>query len=80
MFFTAIMLLYRPAAPGVMPSGAAILASSFTAGIFEDFLARGEIGFMAPVFNFHLMTAAYAQLACFKYPTLWAKAENVSKL
>lgn len=76
MFFTAIMLLYRPASPGVPPSGAAILASSFSAGIFEDFLARGELGFLAPVFNFHLMTAAYAQLACYKYPSLWPIADG----
>ncbi|KAF2692172.1 hypothetical protein K458DRAFT_286823 [Lentithecium fluviatile CBS 122367] len=75
MFFTAIMLLHRPTTPGAIPSAAALLASSFSAGIFEDFLARGELGFLAPVFNFHLMTAAYAQLACFKYPLLWLKAE-----
>ncbi|KAF2185637.1 hypothetical protein K469DRAFT_665282 [Zopfia rhizophila CBS 207.26] len=75
MFFTAIMLLFRPTSPANMPSSAAILASSFSAGIFEDFLARGELGFLAPVFNFHLMTAAYAQLACYKYPVLWAKTE-----
>lgn len=76
MFFTAIMLLYRPKSPAGQPSGAAILASSFSAGIFEDFLARGELGYLAPVFNFHLMTAAYAQLACYKYPAMWSKAEG----
>lgn len=76
MFFTALMLLYRPAAPGVVPSVAAVLASSFSTGIFEDFLARGEIGFLAPVFNFHLMTAAFAQLACYRYPAFWTRAEG----
>lgn len=74
-YFTALTLLFRPTTTGNIPSGAALLASSFCAGIFEDFLARGELPILAPAYIFHLMTNAYAQLACFNYPTLWPKAE-----
>lgn len=75
LYFTTLTLLFRPAVPENTPSAATLLASSFTAGIYEDFLARGEVTTLAPVFIFHLMTAAYAQLAYYKYPALWAKAE-----
>ncbi|KAF2100887.1 hypothetical protein NA57DRAFT_65223 [Rhizodiscina lignyota] len=76
LYFTALTLLFRPAVPENAPSGAALLASSFTAGVYEDFLARGEVPTLAPVFTFHLMTAAYAQLAYYKYPALWVRAES----
>lgn len=74
-YFAAITLLFRPESSGNVPSGPTLLASSFCAGLFEDFLARGEVSALAPVFIFHLLTAAYAQLAYYKYPRLWAKAE-----
>jgi hypothetical protein len=76
MFFTAIMLLSRPEPHGTTPSAASILASSFSAGIFEDFYTRGELELLAPVFNFHLMTAAFAQVACYRVPSFWSKAEG----
>ncbi|KAF2662341.1 hypothetical protein K491DRAFT_585585 [Lophiostoma macrostomum CBS 122681] len=76
MFFTAIMLLFRPDPHGQTVSGASILASSFSAGIFEDFYTRGELKFLAPVFNFHLMTAAFAQVACYRVSCLWPRAES----
>lgn len=74
-YFAAITLLFRPETTGNVPSGPTLLSSSFCAGLFEDFLARGEVSALAPVFIFHLLTAAYAQLAYYKYPRLWAKAE-----
>jgi hypothetical protein len=74
-YFTALTLLFRPTTTDNIPSGAALLASSFVASIYEDLLARGEIPILAPAYIFHLMTNAYAQLACYKYPSLWPKAE-----
>lgn len=74
-YFTALTLLFRPTTTGNIPSGAALLASSFVAGIYEELLARGELPILAPAYIFHLMTNAYAQLACYKYEMLWKKAE-----
>lgn len=58
----------------MVPSTVAILASSYSAGIFEEFLIRGELGMLAPVFIFHLMSAAIAQLSYYPYPTLRLRA------
>ncbi|KAL5354324.1 hypothetical protein ACLOAV_000413 [Pseudogymnoascus australis] len=74
-YFTAMTVLYRPTMAGSNPSIAAFLSSSFIAGIYEDFLARGEVTMLAPVFIFHLLTSAIAQLPCYRYPALWAKAK-----
>ncbi|OCT44472.1 fungal specific transcription factor domain-containing protein [Cladophialophora carrionii] len=76
-YFTALTILFRSPSHGTgpPPSAAALLSSSFSAGIFEEFLSRGEIPLLAPVFTFHLMAAAIAQLACYPYPALWTKAQ-----
>lgn len=75
-YFTAITILYRPTIPGSNPSVGALLSSSYVANIYEDFLARGEIPMLAPVFIFHLLASAIAQLPCHRFPTLWAKAQD----
>ncbi|KAH8812275.1 fungal-specific transcription factor domain-containing protein [Xylogone sp. PMI_703] len=74
-YFTALVILYRPAVPGTILSPAAILASSFIAGIFEEFIARDEIGMLASTFIFHLLASAITELLCYQYPALWTKAE-----
>ena len=63
----------RPSS-GNSPSPAGVLASSFVAGIFEDFLARDEIQFLGPIFTFHLLAAGIGLLSCNSTPSLWARA------
>lgn len=72
-YFICLAIICRPA-PGESPSPAVVLASSFVAGIFEDFLARDEIQFLGPIFTFHLLAAGIGLLSCHKIPELWGKA------
>ncbi|EER23101.1 hypothetical protein D8B26_004411 [Coccidioides posadasii str. Silveira] len=75
-YFITLAILYRPISPSNLPSAAAILASSFIAGIFEDFLARDEIRFLGPIFTFYLLAAGVGLMSCFPYPHLWERAEQ----
>src|SRR5690349_24217821 len=38
-------------------SSLSVLAASFVAGIFEDFLARDELSSLGPIFTFYLLAA-----------------------
>ncbi|WEW59620.1 hypothetical protein PRK78_005098 [Emydomyces testavorans] len=75
-YFITLAILYRPNSSSNLPSAACILASSFVAGIFEDFLARDEIRFLGPIFTFYLLSASVGLLSCFPYPHLWERAEQ----
>lgn len=75
-YFIILAILYRSSTPGSAPTSAAILASSFVAGIFEDFLARDEIRFLGPIFTFYLLAAGVGLLSCFPHPHLREKAEQ----
>lgn len=72
-YFICLAILCRPS-PGSSPSPAVVLASSFVAGIFEDFLARDEIQFLGPIFTFHLLAAGIGLLSSSHIPSLWEKA------
>lgn len=72
-YFICLAIMCRPS-PGNSPSPAVVLASSFVAGMFEDFLARDEIQFLGPIFTFHLLAAGIGLLSCQKIPALWNKA------
>lgn len=74
-YFVCLAIMCRPS-PGNSPSPAVVLASSFVAGIFEDFLARDEIQFLGPIFTFHLLAAGIGLLSSRNIPTLWQKAET----
>ncbi|RFU31221.1 hypothetical protein B7463_g5090, partial [Scytalidium lignicola] len=74
-YFTALTILYRPTVPGGNLSTVALLASSFVAGIYEEFIARDDVSMLASTFIFHILASAITQLLCYRYPTLWAKAE-----
>lgn len=75
-YFVILTIIYRSPSPSGAPSGAALLASSFIAGIFQDFLTRDEIRFLGPIFTFYLLAAAVAQLSCYRYCSLWRIAEQ----
>lgn len=72
-YFICLAIMCRPS-PGHSPSPAVVLASSFVAGMFEDFLARDEIQFLGPIFTFHLLAAGIGLLSCKNIPVLWNKA------
>ncbi|KAK2747399.1 hypothetical protein FQN55_005148 [Onygenales sp. PD_40] len=76
LYFIILAILFRSSPPASTPSAAAVLASSFVAGIFEDFLARDEIRFLGPIFTFYLLASGVGLLSCYRYPHMWAKAEQ----
>lgn len=72
-YFVCLAIMCRSNS-GNSPSPAVILASSFVAGIFEDFLARDEVQFLGPIFTFHLLAAGIGLLSSNNVPSLWEKA------
>lgn len=66
-YFTVLVILNRPLDPKLAPSTASLLASSYIASIFEDFMARDELRYLGPIFTFYCLTAGMAQLSCFRY-------------
>ncbi|KAJ6072072.1 hypothetical protein N7499_010086 [Penicillium canescens] len=72
-YFVCLAIMCRPIS-GNLPSSAVILASSFIAGIFEDFLARDEVQFLGPIFTFHLLAAGIGLLSSKNISSLWGQA------
>ncbi|KAL1952833.1 hypothetical protein VTO42DRAFT_4122 [Malbranchea cinnamomea] len=75
-YFVIIAILYRSSGPNNGPSSAALLASSFVAGIFEDFLARDQIRCLGAIFTFYLLAAGVGLTHCYTQPHLWDRAEQ----
>ncbi|PTB53527.1 hypothetical protein M431DRAFT_116725 [Trichoderma harzianum CBS 226.95] len=67
-YFTALVLLFPTTAHA--PSAMALLATSFIVAIFEEFLNRGELPMLAPVFVFYMMTAGLVQSTSLRCPNL----------
>ena len=74
-YFTALTICFRQKTPANQPTAASLLSSSFVAGIFEEFLAWGDVPFLGPTFIFYLQAAAMVQLACHSQQSLWPLAE-----
>ncbi|KAF2471709.1 uncharacterized protein BDR25DRAFT_333778 [Lindgomyces ingoldianus] len=75
-YFTVLIILNRPSEPKNVPSTESLLASSFVAGIYEDFMARDELRYLGPIFTFYCLTAGMAQLSCYRYSGLVDIAEE----
>lgn len=75
-YFTVLVILNRPLDPKLAPSTASLLASSYIAGIFEDFMARDELRYLGPIFTFYCLTAGMAQLSCYRYSEIVGLAEQ----
>ncbi|KAF2185587.1 hypothetical protein K469DRAFT_778634 [Zopfia rhizophila CBS 207.26] len=75
-YFIVLIILNRSSDPKFAPSTASLLASSFAAGIFEDFMARDELRYLGPIFTFYCLTAGMAQLSCYRYTRLVDIAEE----
>lgn len=75
-YFTVLIILNRPTDPKLAPSTASLLASSYIAGIFEDFLARDELRYLGPIFTFYCLSTGMAQLSCYRYSEMVNLAEE----
>lgn len=75
-YFTVLTILNRPTDPKQTLSTASLLASSYIAGIFEDFIARDELRYLGPIFTFYCLTAGMAQLSCYRYSDMLKLAEE----
>lgn len=61
-YFVTLTILYRSAPPQETSVTIAAVASSFLAGIYEEFLARDEFQFLPPTYKFYLFAAGMAQV------------------
>lgn len=75
-YFTVLTILNKSTPPANNPSTASLIASSFVAGIFEDFLARDELRYLGPIFTFYLLTAGVTLLSSYRFAGLWHLAEQ----
>lgn len=60
-YFVILTILYRSASPPEFPITIAAVASSFLAGIFEEFIARDHFRLQSPIFKFYAFAAGMAQ-------------------
>ncbi|KAJ9611195.1 hypothetical protein H2200_004378 [Cladophialophora chaetospira] len=74
-FFVALIIFYRSDTPGQQFSLASLLSASFVSGIFEEYIAWGDIMFLAPASIFYLLVASLIQVSSYRYPNLARKAE-----
>jgi hypothetical protein len=75
-YFITLTIMSQPPTTQSPVSPVAILASSFVAGIFEEFLARDELQFLGPIFTFYLLAAGVALVSTRHYPALWQTAQQ----
>ncbi|KAI8934096.1 hypothetical protein NX059_008858 [Plenodomus lindquistii] len=75
-YFTVLTILNRPTESTNTLTTASVLASSYVAGIFEDFLARDEIRYLGPIFTFYCLTAGLALLSAFQYTELQSVVDD----
>ncbi|KAJ5636902.1 transcriptional regulator family: Fungal Specific TF [Penicillium longicatenatum] len=76
MYFVGLTILHRSPTPNSVPPAASLVASSFIAGIYEDFLLRDELRYLGPVFAFYPLCAGLSLLSCCRYPQLQSTAEH----
>lgn len=76
-YFTTLALLFRKSSSNSTVSTGSLLASSFIAAIFEEFLIRDEIRFLGPaIYKFNLLTAGITLIQALKVPSLHNKAKE----
>lgn len=75
IYFVCVILLFRKS-PSLSPSlSASILAASFIAAIFEEFLIRDEIHYLGPgIWKFFLLTAGITLVPACKNSVLQGEA------
>lgn len=76
MYFAVLTILHRSPTPNSVPPAASLVASSFIAGIYEEFLLRDELRYLGPVFAFYPLCAGLSLLSSCRYPQLQGTAEH----
>jgi hypothetical protein len=76
MYFVVLTILHRSPTPGSVPPPASLVASSFIAGIYEEFLLRDELRYLGPVFAFYPLCAGLSLLSSCRYAHLQSTAEH----
>ncbi|KAJ5502833.1 hypothetical protein N7463_005707 [Penicillium fimorum] len=76
MYFVVLTILHRSPTPGSVPPAASLIASSFIAGIYEEFLLRDELRYLGPVFAFYPLCAGLSLLSSSRYSHLQGTAEH----
>jgi hypothetical protein len=77
-YLMSVMIFARFTAKGV--SRTAVLAASYCAGIFESFLSRDEVKFLAPVFTIYCISSGFTLLTLYHHPHLWSVAQADMKI
>jgi hypothetical protein len=75
-YFVVLTIMHKIMTPSAGPSAISILAASYIAGIFEDFLARNEIQYLPAIFSFYGLAAAVSLISFHRYPHLRTIAEQ----
>lgn len=68
--------MHKTLTPNAGPSAISILAASYIAGIFEDFLARDEISHLPAIFTFYGLAAGVSLVSFRRYSYLREVAEQ----
>ncbi|KAJ5763441.1 hypothetical protein N7533_002122, partial [Penicillium manginii] len=76
MYFVVLTIIHRSPTPNSVPPAASLVASSFIAGIYEEFLLRDELRYLGPVFAFYPLCAGLSLLSCCRYTQLQSTAEH----
>ncbi|KEF52387.1 uncharacterized protein A1O9_11628 [Exophiala aquamarina CBS 119918] len=76
VYFVILIILHRRDEPSSPASAPSLVASSFLAGIFEDFLSRDELRYLGPVFAFYALAAGLSQMSGYRYPGLESTADH----
>lgn len=75
-YFVVLVILHRGPVAGSSPSEVSLVASSYIAGIFEEFMARDELRHLGPAFTFYALAAGLSQLSAYRYASLANAAEH----
>jgi hypothetical protein len=75
-YFAVLTIMHKSITPNTGPSAISILAASYIAGIYEDFLARDEIQYLPAIFSFYGVISAVSLASFHRYPQLRKSAEQ----
>ena len=75
-YFVILVILNRGPVAGSVPSTVSLVASSFLASIYEEFIARDELRHLGPAFAFYALAAGLSQLSGYRYRSLANAAEE----
>ncbi|KFX99473.1 hypothetical protein V490_01776 [Pseudogymnoascus sp. VKM F-3557] len=79
-YFVILVILNRGPVAGSVPSTVSLVASSFIASIYEEFIARDELRHLGPAFAFYALAAGLSQLSGYRYRSLANAAEENFKI